>query len=334
MDFSKESARKYINFKKTVGAVIFTVVFFMLFGSKDIMDWANRLKAGETRDRFIALIEPLNSLSEEYSLNVPRDWLRANFFYFSGIETDEAFGKEYIEIYDSASVAQMKKDSLDLEKEAGKEYSSDNPLKLLLIGDSMMGEGMGFMLEKNLSADSLFKVKRSFKYSSGLTRPDFYNWFDAAETLLSEDEYDAVIVSFGANDAQDLIVEKRNVRFTEEKWSEVYKSRVYNLLNLLTQNSIKVYWIELPIMREARFNSRMEKLNGIYEETISDFNKAVLFSINPYVCDSLNSFQMHRRINGKLTKLRNSDGIHLSNQGGDIAAKGLIQKIKEDFRLN
>ena len=50
------------------------------------------------------------------------------------------------------------------------------PKKVLIAGDSMILEGFGFALERALKKFPGLSVVRAGKYSTGLSRPDYFDW--------------------------------------------------------------------------------------------------------------------------------------------------------------
>ena len=64
----------------------------------------------------------------------------------------------------------------------------------LLIGDSMMGGATGYFLSDSLKAEGARSVIIDFHTSSGLCRPDFFNWNDQLNTLLISHDFDIDMV--------------------------------------------------------------------------------------------------------------------------------------------
>ncbi len=79
------------------------------------------------------------------------------------------------------------------------------PLKFLLIGDSLMREGFGPGLETALTGFKDVSVVREGLYSTGLNKTDFFDWTARAEEMIGQNKPDVVIVTFGANDGQGIL---------------------------------------------------------------------------------------------------------------------------------
>ena len=91
--------------------------------------------------------------------------------------------------------------------------------RVLLVGDSMMMEGLGPTLHHRLRKRDNLDVHREGKYSSGLSRPDFYNWFENLPIMLEEYQPDLLIMSLGANDTQDIVIDKK--RYADKAYFQI-----------------------------------------------------------------------------------------------------------------
>ena len=109
--------------------------------------------------------------------------------------------------------------------------------KVLAIGSSTMGAPLGGILAKALKGAGLEWYQLAAA-SSGLARPDFWDWAAKARTLVAEHDPDVVIVQLGSNDFQPLTVRAsprmwRPVGRPRPEWVEVYQARIDELLGIL-----------------------------------------------------------------------------------------------------
>ncbi|MEZ4269846.1 MAG: DUF459 domain-containing protein, partial [Myxococcota bacterium] len=77
------------------------------------------------------------------------------------------------------------------------------PMEVLLLGDSNIYGALGKEIQRALPAVGFHVVRRG-KPTSGLARPDFFDWFDTARELIGRYRPDVVIVMLGGNDGQRL----------------------------------------------------------------------------------------------------------------------------------
>ncbi|MCH9683165.1 MAG: DUF459 domain-containing protein, partial [Deltaproteobacteria bacterium] len=144
-------------------------------------------------------------------------------------------------------------------------YGPADGTRVLVIGDSMIAGGFGLYLARGLGKDHGHSVTRRGKSSSGLARPDFFDWIEEANTLVGENPFDATVVMFGGNDVQGLYMGKGAwVRWDDEGWSEEYARRINALADLVAPNGQQLFWIGMPVMRPSKFNRRVQRVNTIF----------------------------------------------------------------------
>ncbi|MBL8786032.1 MAG: DUF459 domain-containing protein, partial [Deltaproteobacteria bacterium] len=108
--------------------------------------------------------------------------------------------------------------------------------KVLAIGSSTMGAPLGTFLDRAMAAIGLSSYRLAAA-SSGLARPDFWDWAAKARRLVAEHDPDVVIVQIGSNDYQPITwVETGRIgaiRRSKPEWAEVYGQRIDELLQVL-----------------------------------------------------------------------------------------------------
>ena len=81
--------------------------------------------------------------------------------------------------------------------------SAANPASVYIVGDSDAGT-FGPFLQELLDGTTVASTALNYKTSSGLARPDFFDWPAELSAKLPEVDPDIVVVTFGGNDAQGL----------------------------------------------------------------------------------------------------------------------------------
>ena len=193
----------------------------------------------------------------------------------------------------------------------------------LLIGDSMMGGATGYFLSDSLKAEGARSVIIDFHTSSGLCRPDFFNWNEQLNTLLISHDFDIAMVFIGANDNQSIHRYTEGwIRYHTDEWYDEYNQRVGNIMDMLLIKADRVYWIGLPKMINPEFDEGIVVLNSIYEEQANLRNN--VFYISSYeLFDNFSSASYYQPLNPTYSSLRAEDGCHLTARGARI----LVQKI-------
>ena len=139
---------------------------------------------------------------------------------------------------------------------------------------------------------------------------------------------DAAIVAIGANDGQGFVENGKALAFGSDAWVKAYQQRTADFLALLTQNGAHVVWVGLPPMRSGSYNDHAAEINRIAYSVVSRNPLATWWNPQPYIGDSTGGFrELLTAPDGKTTRIRAADGIHLSDEGAALLAPLLIHWI-------
>ncbi len=338
------------------------IIFVLIFDAGGLDRWAKGLEIGsKSRNFFVAITDPLNSFTSNLKLDYPGIILQESFLLLAGKEREagflaakdspcEGFPMEEPQAVVSTGMTEPIPEGIgswlyspncgienrELFDEIYSDtenvfYSSSNPLKVLVIGDSMMADGFGTMIMRTLEEDDSTVPTRYFKVSSGLSRPDFYNWPAQAAQIFSEGDYDAIIIMMGTNDAQGFEMDGQVYDYGTDKWIDIYRGRVIAFINYLCWKTRHVYWVGLPPMRMSGYNKRMQDLNELIEQVCGYHPRASYISTVPILGDADGKYSTYLTINGRQIQVRGSDGIHVTRSGGQLIVDRMLEFLKEDF---
>lgn len=205
----------------------------------------------------------------------------------------------------------------------------DDPLRILIVGDSTL-DAVGTSMLRDLAETGLTSDILDFRVSSGLSRPDFFDWPAHLHGLEPQLEPEIVVVMVGANDAQAFTVDNQAVEFGTELWFATYRTRVAALLDQLTVDGDWVVWIGQPVMRNDDFDAKMRQINQLYVEEVGRFPTAIFVSSREATTDEAGQFSAYLVDgNGARQQIRQNDGIHLTPAGGDRLSPLVIAAINE-----
>lgn len=207
--------------------------------------------------------------------------------------------------------------------------AAEAPLRLWVGGDSM-AQVLGESLVRLSTETGLFQAELDYRISTGLTRPDYFDWpghFNDIVTRPSPPE--VMVVVFGGNDSQGLkTAEGAIYQPGEPGWHDEYLRRVAGIMDLLRADGRLLVWVGQPIMRSADFSERMQALNEIYSEAAATRPWVRFVPLYDLFADSGGQFNAYLPgDDGQQTLMRQSDGIHLSRAGGDRAANAILDAI-------
>ena len=206
-----------------------------------------------------------------------------------------------------------------------------HPMHLYIAGDSMLG--LPGMALTNLSIKTqLIKPLLDYRISTGLVRPDFFNWPAQLQRQVKAFDPGAVAVMFGANDNQPLQTASGEIhQFGTDGWKKEYRKRVQDVVGLLFQDGVRrVYWIGQPVMPEASFNGQIRLMNEIYRG-VAEKTFGVRY-IDAYSLLTNGSGQYAQYLpdeHGEMQQVREQDGEHLTYAGGLRIARRRARRDQE-----
>ncbi len=211
-------------------------------------------------------------------------------------------------------------------------FPEGNRYRLVVLGDSLAG-GLAGGLERILQKDGNIDIIRKHSPNAGLARRDASQIPGRLAALLGQERFHIAVVMMGVNDGNAVRIGRRWVRVSDDtpQWREAYQKRVDRYIKELKRRNIAIYWVGLPIMRASGLNQAMQLLTEVYRE------KAYLNGVK--FIDSWNSFtDQYGRfsaygpdLEGRITKLRLNDGIHLTRAGNEKLAHFVAQEIRQDL---
>jgi hypothetical protein len=207
-----------------------------------------------------------------------------------------------------------------------------HPMRLYIAGDSMMG--LPGMALTNISIKTkLIKPLLDYRISTGLVRPDAFDWPAQLRQQVKEFHPGAVALMFGANDNQAVQTASGKIhQFGTDGWKKEYRRRVEDVIAVLHEGGVRrVYWIGQPVMPGTSFDNQVRLMNEIYrgvaEKTIG------VEYIDAYALLSRNGAytQYLPGVDGKTVQAREQDGEHLTYAGGLIIAEAVLAAVKREW---
>jgi uncharacterized protein len=216
--------------------------------------------------------------------------------------------------------------------------SAENPATVFIVGDSDAGT-FGPYLQTLLDGTGIVETQLDYKVSSGLARPDFFDWPAEIDRKLPEVNPDIVVATFGGNDAQGLAIESGEFIVgdpvtNEAEWTEEYQRRVGAVMDQLLEGGRTLIWVGIPNDDNPEVTARMaiqdqaakaaaaERPEVIFVDTWKRFSGRdggwAEFVIDPR--------------DGKGKDVRADDGFHLNVTGAEILALDIAQAIRDTLR--
>ena len=314
---------------RLVALCVATLLLAALLNAGALLEGAEQKPYGADRDFWVATWTPLARVSGALYMDRPRRWL------------DQALGRgPSPEVRPRAwvsGVASYPGETL-LPPQAAEPVpllrtpTAAEPLRLWIGGDSMSA-AFGPALARVASETGLIAAAYDAELSSGLTRPDFFDWPLHLAEVASARQPEIFVIFLGANDAQAIRTSDGSIFQPESPgWISEYRARVRQAMTTLDAPGRIVVWVGLPIMATEGFSRRMAIQNDIYREETEGRERARYVDAWSLFADGSGDYAAFLpNDDGDLEGVRMQDGVHLSKEGADRLAKAVFQAILGDI---
>lgn len=210
------------------------------------------------------------------------------------------------------------------------------PHKVLLVGDSMIAEGFGPALQSRLRKHTSLEVIRKGQYSTGFVHQEDFNWAWALRELIRGNEPDLIVVHMGTNDPIDILDDSgKRLYCGNDRWREVYASRIREFLKVASAKKIASFWVGLPIMSSQKYCAKISVINSIVERECAKVSGCVYVDSWPALADSNGNYTAFiKGPGGKQTRIRAKDNVHLTAAGGHILSEYFLRAASEYVDLS
>jgi hypothetical protein len=215
-----------------------------------------------------------------------------------------------------------------------KDPTAATPLRVLIVGDSI-GIDMGGALQSDLAGTGVVTAALDARESTGLTRPDYFNWPAELTADLHSDNPQVVVIMMGANDAQDFLGPP-DTPYTSPNWNTLYAQRVQQFMQIAQSGGAAVIWVGMPPMQNPSLSAQMADLDALGQHQAGVSKPPVTFistwkslgtPTGGYTAFITNPA-------GQIVNTRTPDGIHLTPGGGQVVAQQVIaQLVAQGYHL-
>jgi lysophospholipase L1-like esterase len=207
-------------------------------------------------------------------------------------------------------------------------------LRVAIVGDSLAA-GLGYFAER-VFKPRLVRVSGQGRISTGLARPDYFNWPFTMRRIVDRFDPDLVIVMLGENDHQSLqdVHGNREASIGTGEWPPAYRDRVLALMRIATSRGAKVVWAGLPISKDLRFSQHSRRQNDIIEFAARASNGVAYFDTWDRFRDPKGGYSAYFREGRRVFLIRGGDGLHFNALGYTILAREIAREAEAEFGLS
>jgi hypothetical protein len=311
-----------------IAIIVVALVAGMVLNAPGLLETAER-QTGATRSFAVGVMAPIAEVSSALRLDAPHEALDR----LAHGAPDEPVVVASDEPEPSVTTTTVSATATTL---APRVVTAADPLRLLVAGDSMVGQ-FGPVLERTAERNGLVSGDYFFEFSTGLTRPDTFDWSAKLRELGATLDPEVLVLYLGANDAANILVGDtwRSYDSPDGAWDGEYRSRVRDLMDQLDESGVATYWMGLPVTSSGTQNDRYTHLNSIYESEAEAFASIEFVPVWDWFTGSDGSYSEYLvDDSGTLTDMRLDDGIHYTTAGAERLAERVFPIIAADFGID
>ena len=325
---------------RQVATVMLTgLLLALLLNSRAMERSAETAPYGVRRDVALALLGPLSRVSQTLGLDRPRAELDAALGHDQGpgnigVEANLDAGPPGPVLPASVTSPPLERQRVDPhllfrpQPTPRPAWTPQDPLHLWVGGDSVAGF-LSIEMVNLAQQTGVIQAHGHYKISTGLSRPDYYDW--PAHLAADATAYNPQVVIFcaGANDDQPLQTASGIADFGSAAWVGEYSRRVGTMMDMLVAQHRLVVWVGLPLMRAADFNARMSVIDSIDKAQAALRPGVTFVDSRPIMADAQGQYSDYLPdASGQLTLMRAGDGIHLTPAGGTRLAGAVLDVVR------
>ena len=186
--------------------------------------------------------------------------------------------------------------------------------KVLVIGDFVAG-GIAWGLDQTWAEEPKLQVIDESNNASGLVRADYYDWNAELLAILNKEQPDIVVIEIGANDRQQLRIDKKRYAVHSEAWDKIYDERIAGIVDTLKVYGRPFFWVGAPPMRVTAASADMVELNDLYKAKVGASGGHFVDIWNGFTNENGAYISSGPDVDGQLRALRAGDGINFTRAG-------------------
>jgi len=215
-----------------------------------------------------------------------------------------------------------------------REPTFDHQLRVAVVGDSLAA-GIGYFAER-VFKPYFVEVYKQGRISTGLARPDYFNWPAQMRQIVDRARPDLVLVMLGENDNQGLLYPDGTLEqdIGTFDWAAHYQARVERFARLASDDGAHVVWIGLPNERDRGRWDFIQKQNAIFKSVADQLPNVAYFDTWNTFAAANGDYSAYYRDGNKVTQIRADDGVHFNTDGYTLLMQKVAEFATEAFKLD
>jgi lysophospholipase L1-like esterase len=197
--------------------------------------------------------------------------------------------------------------------------------RLLVTGDSMI-QPLDEFLRTRLRPRGM-RVTSEPEISTGISKPGLLDWPAHARGQAAAVRPDVTVMLLGANDGFAM----GDALCCGADWVAEYARRARGMMETYARGGRgRVYWALLPAPRPASFQVSFRAVNAALREAARAAGPDVrLLRFDRYFTPG-GAFRQDMRAGGRVQRVRQADGVHLTAAGASLAAGLVVRALRRE----
>jgi uncharacterized protein len=302
-----------------VKAVTLTTLLLLIFAGGSVREAADELKPGLGRDIVKAIGEPAGWVADKLPFAETRRDLT------SWLSPDEQLSGGGFE----AGAANAGRAPVTPQAP-----TTPQPLDRLLVTGDSLSTPLDIEIARKLADQGAgVQVTRDPHLATGISNTGLVDWGELSAGQAANDDPDAVVLFIGANEGYPMPGDNgAQVSCCGADWEAIFRSRVSQMMDNYLEGGVeRIYWLTVPTQRDPARKPIADAVNRAIAEAAADHGDSVrVIDLVPTFTPG-DSYRDSIEIDGEDTIVRESDGIHLNEEGSSVAADLVLEAIDQDF---
>jgi len=217
----------------------------------------------------------------------------------------------------------------------GEETPEPRELDTVLVTGDSLAMPLDAELARRLS-DQGIEVLRDPKIGTGISKAEIGDWGSISVQQTEDEEPDAIVIFIGANEGFPMPkAGGGTVDCCGADWAAEYATRARQMMDTYRQEGeARVYWLTLPLPRDDGRQDVARVVNEAIRVASQPFRVHVRVLDMTELFTPGDKYRDSMEIDGEDRIVRESDGIHLNDEGAELAADRVLDALGSDFGIS
>ena len=326
--FEREGLERF-SARQCVAAVGLVAVLLLLFAGGSVREAAEEMETGWERSFLMAVGKPSDVIADNLPFQDAAGDVTAGLSPDSDLSAQAGFSDAGLTTA-GGKLPPITPDYFDPQV-LGENVPKRELETLLVTGDSL-STPLDLDLARLLADDGV-RVERAPQLGTGISNDALVDWAQLSGQLTEDNNPSAVVVFIGANEGYPLPgANGTQVNCCGPVWAASFAGRARQMMDNFRQaGETRVYWLLVPTQRDPARAPITDAVNAAVSVASQPWRNQIELVDLPSVFTPGNRYRDSMDIDGEDVIVRESDGIHLNDEGSALAADVVLDAIEQDF---